>query len=111
MYVLNRLGPLDDGSDPNLYYSPVSRRMRPLGVIVLAYHAVANITLFCRSCPSGSRLRPRETEDSFVEALAAYEEILVRSRAVNAVGQALWQPLYERLHAQRRSDQRSPSTR
>jgi len=111
MYVLNRLGPLDDGSDPNLYYSPVSRRMRPLGIIVLAYHAVANITLFCRSCPPGSPLRPKETENSFVEALAAYEEILVRSRAVTAVGQALWQPLYERLHAERRSDQRSPSTR
>jgi HEXXH motif-containing protein len=99
MYVLTRLGPLEDGSDPNLYYSPVSRRMRPLGVIVLAYHAVANITLFCRSCPPGSRLRPRETEKTFVEALAAFEKILLRSQAVTAAGRALWEPLYERLHA------------
>ncbi len=99
MYVLTRLGPLDDGSDRNLYYSPVSRKMRPLGVIVLAYHAVANITLFCGSCPSGSQLRPRQTEKTLVEALAVYEEILLRSRALTAVGEALWQPLYERLHA------------
>ena len=99
MYVLSRLGPLEDGSDLNLYYSPVSRKMRPLHIIVLAYHAVANITLFCRSCPSGSRLRPRETEKAFVEALAAFETILLRSRAVTAAGRALWEPLYERLHA------------
>ena len=98
MYVLARLGPLDDGSDPNLYYSPVSRRMRPLHIIVLAYHAVANITLFCRSCPPGSRLRPEETEKTFVEALAVFEKILLGSRAVTAAGRALWEPLYERLH-------------
>jgi HEXXH motif-containing protein len=99
MYVLTRLGPLEDGSDPTLYYSPVSRRMRPLGIIILAYHAVANITLFCRSCPPESRLRPRETEKTFIEALAAFERILLRSHAVTAAGRALWEPLYERLHA------------
>ncbi len=113
MYVITRLGPLEDGSDPNLYYSPVSRKMRPLHVIVLAYHAIANITLFCRSCPPDSVLRPGETEKTFIEALAAFEKILLRSQAVTAAGRALWQPLYERLHA--RSDDpisaaRSPDT-
>jgi HEXXH motif-containing protein len=99
MYVLRRLGPLDDGSDSNLYQSPLSGKLRPLGVVVLAYHAVANLTLFYRSCPPGSRLRPRQTERTLAETLAAYEDILVRSHAVTRIGQALWQPLYDRLRA------------
>jgi HEXXH motif-containing protein len=99
MYILRRLGSLDDGSDPNLYYSPISRQMRPLGVIVLAYHALGNITLFCRACPPGSPVRPRQIEASLAGALAAFEGILRQSRSVTPIGRALWQPLYERLHA------------
>jgi HEXXH motif-containing protein len=113
LFILNRLGPLDDGSDPNLYYSPVNRTMRPLGMVVVAYHALANITLFCRECPSGSALRPRQIEKTFLEAINAYEDILCRSRSLTAVGTALWRPLYERLHdgrEDRLSAARSPDT-
>jgi len=97
MYVLRRLGSLDDGSDPSLYYSPLSRQMRPLATIVLAYHAVGNILLFCRDCPSSSRLRPRRVEKDYSEALAAYEGVLRGSRALTRLGAALWEPISERL--------------
>jgi HEXXH motif-containing protein len=99
MYVVRRLGPLDDGSDPKLYQSPMSGKLRPLGVVVLAYHALANIALFCRSCPARSPLRPRQMAGAVAETLAAYEDILVRSRAVTSIGRALWQPLHDRLRA------------
>jgi HEXXH motif-containing protein len=99
MYVLRRLGPLDDGSDSSLHYSPLSGQMRPLGTIVLAYHAAANITLFCRGCPSKSRLEPRRIENEFAESVAVYERILRRSRSLTPLGVALWKPLYERLRS------------
>src|SRR5207244_2765695 len=38
-YVASSLGPVDDGSDDNLYYSPVKGSPRPLANILLAYHA------------------------------------------------------------------------
>ncbi len=97
MYVLRRLGPLDDGSDPALYPSPLSGRMRPLATIVLAYHAVGNILLFCRESPDDSRLRPRRIEEEYAAARAAYERVLTGSRALTRLGAALWEPLYERL--------------
>ena len=97
MYVLRRLGPLDDDSDPSLYYSPISGQMRPLATIVLAYHAVGNIVLFCRDCPASSRIRPRLIEREYSEAIAAYERILCGNRALTRFGAALWEPLYERL--------------
>ncbi len=97
MYVLRRLGPLDDGSDPSLYYSPLSGQMRPLATIVLAYHAVGNILLFCRDCPARSRLRPRQVEEEYSGAIAAYERVLRESRALTRFGAALWEPIYGRL--------------
>jgi HEXXH motif-containing protein len=98
MYVLRRLGPLDDGSDPSLYYSPISGQMRPLATIVLAYHAVGNILLFCRDCPAKSGLRPRRIEKEYSEAIVAYERVLRGNRALTHFGAALWEPLSERLH-------------
>jgi HEXXH motif-containing protein len=99
MYVLRLLGPFDDGSDRRRYHSPVTGRMRSLERMVLAYHAIANIVLFYRSCPAASPLRPGESERSFVRSLAAYERALVTNPALTPIGRALSEPLYERLHA------------
>jgi HEXXH motif-containing protein len=104
MYILRQLGPLDDGSDQALYHSPVRGTLRPLGAMVVAYHAVANVTLFCRACPSGSRLRPRQTERSFAAALRPYEDVLRANPALTPIGRALWRPLYERLHGDAADD-------
>lgn len=46
MYLLCRLGLLDDGSDRRLHYSPVRRMKRPIGAIIVAYHAAGNEVLF-----------------------------------------------------------------
>jgi hypothetical protein len=48
MHILCRLGPVDDGSDTNEYYSPVKSTTRPLSAIVTAFHAFANVVMFYR---------------------------------------------------------------
>ena len=47
-YLLSCLGPVDDGTDDSLYYSPLVDRKRPLNRILFAYHACANILRFYR---------------------------------------------------------------
>ncbi len=47
---LQQLGPMDDGSDDTLYWSPARRENRPLEKIVLAYHAFVNILRFWEAC-------------------------------------------------------------
>ncbi|MFQ3244234.1 MAG: hypothetical protein ACI9SP_000861 [Arenicella sp.] len=44
--LLDYCFPFHDGSDDKLYYSPVRHQDRPLGLILLAFHAVANMALF-----------------------------------------------------------------
>ena len=44
-YVVRRVGDVDDGSDPTLYYSPVKETGRPIAMILLTYHAFCQ----CRS--------------------------------------------------------------
>lgn len=48
--IVQRLGPLDDGSDDTLYYSPFRREPRPIKGIITAYHAAGNMLLFFREC-------------------------------------------------------------
>lgn len=49
-YLLSRLGQVDDGTDKNLYYSPLAATERSLDRILLAYHACGNIVLLYRLC-------------------------------------------------------------
>jgi len=98
LYLLRRLGPVDDGSDKALYYSPVRGTKRPIGAIVAAYHAVGNVILFCRECPAVAGLWPRERETSLVSLIGPLEEALHRTQSLTPLGDALWKPLYGRLH-------------
>jgi HEXXH motif-containing protein len=52
LHILGKLEPLCDASDERVYYSPATRTTRPLGAILLAFHAFANVVLFYRSCMS-----------------------------------------------------------
>lgn len=52
--IVQRLSPLDDGSDDTLYYSPFRLEPRPIKGIVTAYHAAGNMLLFFRECNKDS---------------------------------------------------------
>lgn len=100
-HLLTRMGPVDDGSDTNLYYSPVVRNTRRLNMILLAYHAFANILLLYRLCRASGvadggycdKYEPR-----VVEQLTELEEPLRDNPALTPLGRSLFLPLSERIH-------------
>lgn len=104
LYVLSRLGSIDDGTDTALYFSPFKNTGRPLRYIVLTYHAFGNVLLFDRMLRDGGRLHdePRLGVDGRIEALEdklrVLEKTLHASRTLTPIGKALWEPLFERLH-------------
>jgi HEXXH motif-containing protein len=99
-HLLCLLGPCDDGSDTNQYYSPAVRTDRSLARIAVAYHAFANILLFYDAClasgidDGGYCRRGREALAPQVDQLAAP---LRGNRALTSIGRALCEPLLERL--------------
>jgi HEXXH motif-containing protein len=107
LHLVNRLGPLDDGSDPQLYFSPFRQKDRPIFYIVVAYHAFANVLLFYRTARSRG-LVPEQVittdtfarrEDTLARQLAEIEGPLSRCTALTPLGRALWEPLRDAVHA------------
>jgi HEXXH motif-containing protein len=105
LHIINRLGPLDDGSDTGLHYSPFRNKPRPLFFIVVAYHAFANVLLFYRHARARGLLPdPSVPSDAFTQRervlqaqLRQIEPVLLQSRALTPLGRALWEPLYQAL--------------
>jgi HEXXH motif-containing protein len=99
--ILTRVGPVVDGTDPTLYYSPVRQTGRPLDKILLAYHAFANVLLFYRSCAETGMHDPNGyleiNELRLIPQLRQLEEPLRSTRGLTELGSALWEPLGERI--------------
>ena len=100
-YLVRALGPVEDGSDERLFYSPIKQRPRPIEYILLAYHAFANVLLLTRDlaesgCPDPSGYLERN-ESELVPQLAQLAEGLEETTGLTPLGVALWQPLAERI--------------
>ncbi|MDQ4070520.1 MAG: HEXXH motif-containing putative peptide modification protein [Actinomycetota bacterium] len=100
-YLVTRLGPVDDGSDTNEYYSPVKGRNRPIYYILLAYHAFANVLLFTRACresgwPDGDGYLAKNERD-LVSQLDQLKAGLLKTKALTPLGSSLWEPLAARI--------------
>jgi hypothetical protein len=111
-HLLCRLGTIDDGTDKNLYYSPVVRRQRPLDRIVVAYHAFANILLLYRHCQASGvedNGYCEQNEDLLVRSVRELEAPLCNNPALTPIGRALCEPLLERLGWSRNSTPLSDS--
>jgi HEXXH motif-containing protein len=95
-YLATRLGPVDDGSDTGLYWSPVKRAERPIAAILIAYHAFANILLMLREAGAA---RPAESEAwaaneaEIIDQLLTLERPLRATRALTELGRGLFEPL------------------
>jgi hypothetical protein len=102
-FLLARTGPVEDGTDPKLYYSPLKDTGRPIQMILTGYHAFANILLFYRACQT-AKIRDNgycaRNEAALVPQLRQLEDALRQSKALTQVGQSLWFPLAARIHAQ-----------
>ena len=99
--ILRRLGPLDDGSDTSLYYSPLVDRGRPLDRILFAFHACANILGFYRSCVAAGISDTSyfsKNEPVVVDQLRQLILPLRTSRALTPTGRALFEPWAEIVH-------------
>lgn len=105
--IICRLGPLDDGSDERLYFSPFRSKDRPIYFIVVAYHAFANVLLFYREARRNGQLPAampdseafRDREGTLARQLAAIEPVLDNAPSLTPFGSALWEPLRDRVHA------------
>jgi HEXXH motif-containing protein len=94
-HLVEELGPVDDGSDRRLYWSPLTRSERPLDRILIAHHAVANIIRFYRAVAArGLDVDGHaETElDRQTDCLHALEAALENTRALTDRGRALYSP-------------------
>lgn len=113
MNLLCRLGPLDDGSDEQLYYSPFKDMHRPLSAIITAYHAFGNILLFYAMCRKSNLANSAEIEKyltRFTPQVAEIEPIMVGNKAITDVGNALWRPLSQQLRLWNILTSTSPQT-
>ncbi|WP_369780687.1 HEXXH motif-containing putative peptide modification protein [Streptomyces sp. R33] len=98
--ILRRLGRLDDGTDPTVYHSPLRDTGRPIGKILVAYHAVANIFLWNRiSMDAGAADIDHFHQNAVTlpRQLQVLDEALVATRSLTPLGKLLWEPLRARV--------------
>jgi HEXXH motif-containing protein len=100
MHILERLGPLCDAADTNLYYSPVKKTGRPLSGILTAFHAFMNVFLFYRLLQengASSSEYCRIEEAKLIPQLMQLEATLSATTSLTEAGSALFQPLRTRF--------------
>jgi HEXXH motif-containing protein len=102
-HILKTLGPVDDGTDQHLYYSPVRGTGRPIYYILVAYHAFANVLIFYREAlahglsPDQPGVCIEQQIDDLSKQLEVLDQALQTTRALTPIGRALYGPLAERL--------------
>jgi HEXXH motif-containing protein len=100
-YMVQRVGPVDDGTDEELYWSPPIRMNRPLSRILMAYHALGNIRLFYdRVRASGGHAELEYVEANYAAITGAIADLDVPLRgnpALTDIGRGLYEPLADRL--------------
>jgi HEXXH motif-containing protein len=96
--ILRRLGPVDDGSDTILHYSPLVDRGRPLDRILFAFHACANILGFYRACMASGIVEDaffRRNEPVVIDQLQQLARPLKSNPALTPLGRAFFEPWVE----------------
>jgi HEXXH motif-containing protein len=94
-HLVEELGPVDDGSDSTLHWSPLTRSERPLDRILIAHHAVANIIRFYRAVAARGLDVDGHAEaelDRQTVCLHALETALEKTGALTEHGRALYTP-------------------
>lgn len=93
--ILLMIDPVTDGSDQRLYYSPIRKYERPIEMILLAYHAFANVLLYYRECQR-TGLRDggycKRNEQEVLRDLRELERALETTQSLTEAGERLWRP-------------------
>lgn len=96
LYLLERMGRVDNGEDNSLYYSPIKRCDRPIRAILLAFHAFANVLLYYRMCRSSGLEDGGYCERQEEQLLPQLKDLLGplrRTKGLTPAGRSLWEPL------------------
>jgi len=102
-YMLQRVGPVDDSTDNQLYWSPPIRKNRPLSRILMAYHALANVQLLFEAVRSNETNDKwdieyvRVNEPDLQAAIRALDQPLRGNPALTKLGRGLYDLLAERM--------------
>ncbi len=100
-YAATCLGPVDDGSDATLYYSPIKGSRRPIANILLAYHAFGNVAFLMDDFIAAGLPDPEGwlagNRQSVLEQIGPLDAALQTTRALSDVGHALYEPLARAL--------------
>lgn len=97
-HILERFEPVQDPASNESYYSPVKKTQRPLCMILLAYHAFANVILFYRACLDAGIAESEQCELNIARhlpELRAMEQSLASSHSLTDAGRLLFDPLAE----------------
>lgn len=95
-HILERLGPVDDGSDPKTYFSPPVQANRAPRFILLAHHAFGNVILLARSALRGGCSYPdywRKNLDLLLKDQEGLRAPLVGNAALTDIGRVLFETL------------------
>jgi HEXXH motif-containing protein len=103
-HLLSMAFPVVNGRDPQLHYSALAKRSRPIDRVLLAYHAAGNMAL-----AHAAAIDARGADaDAFtpalgkaVEAARSLREPLERTDGLTEVGGALWRTLARALEARK----------
>lgn len=93
--VLMMIDPVTDGSDLKQYYSPFRKCDRPIEMILLAYHAFANVLLYYRECQRtgvDDNGYCKRNEAELIPDLRKLEEALEATGSLTEAGERLWRP-------------------
>jgi HEXXH motif-containing protein len=94
--ILMMIDPVTDGSDRRLYYSPVRKCERPIEMILLAYHAFANVLLYYRECQRTALKDDgycKRNEQEHLPDLKELEKALETTQSLTEAGEGVWRPL------------------
>jgi HEXXH motif-containing protein len=91
-FFLQQLGPVDDGTDEELYWCPARGEHRPIGMILLAYHAFVNTLAFWEACRERGAGDPELCDrmvDSYARSCRELRRPLETTSALTPIGRAL----------------------
>jgi hypothetical protein len=93
--VLMIIDPITDGSDLKQYYSPFRKCDRPIEMILLAYHAFANVLLYYRECQRtgvDDNGYCKRNEAELIPDLRKLQDALEATGSLTEAGEQLWRP-------------------
>jgi len=99
-HMVQRYEATHDPNDTRLYYSPLKGTGRPAEMILLGFHAFANVVLFYRACMDNGFYDDdncRAQERRHLSDLKTLAEQLRTMDSLTASGRRLWEPLAARL--------------